>query len=68
MYPGVFIWEDSGKVANYTNWAEPQSGGGSSCVLKTYKKELPGWQPATCSLSNYGNGYGEQHALCQRKN
>ena len=28
-------------------------------------KDHPGWHEVECSHINYGNGYGEQHALCE---
>ena len=65
---GVYRWEESHKEAEYTYWApanEPNGGTGSNCILKTYMNEHPGWHDFVCSDSNHGDGYGEQHALCQ---
>ena len=60
-------------MANYTNWAKGQTNGqpngndAQNCVWKTYQKQYPGWHDAYCTDTNYANGYGEQHALCQMK-
>jgi len=63
---GVYTWDHSGQVAKYTNFpkGEPNAKD-QNCVWKTYHPTRAGWHDAICSWDNYGNGYGEQHALCQ---
>ena len=66
---GVYIWEETGEAANYTNWSKGEPNKANQhCVWKTYQKDHPGWHNAICSWTNWQNGYGEQHALCQTKN
>ena len=62
---GVYLWEESGKRANYLNWAsgDPDGGTSQNCISKTD----PGWIDATCFWDKYANFYGEPHALCQMR-
>merc|ERR1712098_793943 len=65
---GTWVWQDSHKHAEYTNWAptEPNNGNGANedCVVKSFVPELgkPGWNDYTCDFSAYNVGI---HALCE---
>ena len=64
---GTYRWQESHQVADYVNWApgKPNEDTAHNCVWKTYHPTYPGWHDVPCSLSDYGHGYGQQHALCE---
>merc|ERR1712126_153109 len=66
-HEGVYRWEESHQVAEYTNWApgEPGSDTSQNCIWKAYLEGVVGWHDAACSAYDYDHGFGEQHALCQ---
>ena len=62
---GTWVWQDSHKHAEYTNWApgEPNnSGSNEHCALKTFQGQYPGWTDYICDNSFVWNGI---HALCE---
>ena len=68
IFSGTYRWQESHQVAEYVNWApttEPNGGADHNCIWKTYQATHPGWHDADCSWSDYGHGYGQQHALCE---
>ena len=64
---GVYRWEEGHQVAEYTNWypTGPHNVDTNNCVWKAYQRGHPGWHDVPCSWYNHGQGFGEQHALCQ---
>jgi len=66
-HEGTYRWQESHQVADYVNWAptQPQGRTDYNCILKTYHPTYPGWHDSDCSNSDYGHGYGQQHALCE---
>ena len=65
--PGTYRWAESHQEAEYANWApnEPTGSADTNCIWKTYYGAYRGWHDAGCSYSDYGHGYGQQHALCE---
>ncbi len=73
---GTFLWDESQRAVDYTNWwtGEPSNGnggtGGEDCVYMAKLKWF-GWNDFHCNLhyndDPFGEESGEIHALCMRK-
>ena len=66
-HEGSWMWQDSHQAPSYYNWwaGQPDGGGSSNCVLKTWLYDGNGqWFDHDCNV-DYADGQGPIHALCQ---
>ena len=62
---GTWVWQDSHKHAEYTNWApaEPNNIGGiEDCVVKSFEIGMAGWSDGICDNNVWNVGI---HSLCE---
>ena len=62
---GTWIWQNSHKHANYTNWAPSQPDAPEcDCAFKSYKLHYggQGWHNFDCTYDTWHDGI---HALCE---
>ena len=64
---GIYVWDESGEVAEYINWGlgQPTTSTNYDCVLRYYDEDnyYDGWHVNSCSLDYLGDFH--THALCE---